>query len=404
MRPSLVDSYLVSEVLWRFGAAIATITCGLMLERMLRMVDLLVNRGIPLRPVASMLLYLLPYYFGQALPAAFLVAVLLAVARLRDEGAVDAMLSSGIGIHRLLRPLAALSVVLLIISLIVAGWLEPYGRYAYHRTIYDLTHQVWLANATPGEFVTGFDGKMITFQSADETDTALTGVFVREGNPPGATTDQESASVTTTAKTGKLISDEGDLVLRLYNGLQVRRHASSTPVSVVKFETLDMRLALAHDVAAFRLRGESESELTFGELGNRVSGAKGKRAAAAAAAELNARLARAAAFVFLPFLALALGSFWRRARGVHGGLVAGVVLYVAYDHMMNFIGAVVARTESVSGIVFWSVPAAFTLLSVWLFWLVAFRLAGNTLSATIGNIAGALRMRSETSSQQPSCS
>jgi lipopolysaccharide export system permease protein len=405
MCPSLIDRYLGSQVLWRLGAAIVIITCGLMLERMLQMVDLLVNQGMPLRPVASMLAYLLPYYFEQALPAAFLVAVLLAVARLREEGAVEAMLSSGIGIHCLLRPLAALSATLLIVSVIVAGWIEPNARYAYHRAIYDLTHQIWLANATPGEFFTGLDGKVIRFQSADETRTLLSGVFIHERNSPGTTTDQGNASVTTTAKTGKLIRDGGDPVLNLYDGLQVRRDASSaTPVYIVKFKTLEMRLAPTHDVEAFDLRGKSKSELTFDELWRRTSGTKDKQAAAEAAAELNARLARAAAFVFLPFLALALGGFWRRSRGVHGGLLAGLVLYIAYDHAMNFIDAVVARSESVPAIVFWLVPGLFTLLSVWLLWLVAFRLVGNPLSAPLESIAGALRMRSGTGSEQPSCS
>jgi lipopolysaccharide export LptBFGC system permease protein LptF len=246
---------------------------------------------------------------------------------------------------------------------------------------------------------------VIRFQSADETRTLLTGVFIHEGNSAGTTTDQGNVSVTTTAKTGKLIRDGGDPVLNLYDGLQVRRDASSaTPVSIVKFKTLDMRLAPTPDVETFDLRGKSKSELTFDELWRRTSSTKDKQAAAEAAAELNARLARAAAFVFLPFLALALRSFWRRSRGVHGGLLAGLVVYIAYDHAMNFIDAVVARSESVPAAIYWLVPGLFTLLSVWLIWLVAFRLVGNPRSATLESIAGAFRMRSETGSEQPSCS
>lgn len=394
MRPRLIDRYLVSEVLWRLGAALALIMGALMLERLLELIDLLVNRGIPLRPVASMLLYLVPYYFGQALPAAFLVAALLAVARLRDEGAVDAMLSSGIGIHRLLPPLAALSAVLLVIAVAVTGWIEPDGRYAYHRTIYDVTHQLWLANAAPGTFFTGLDGKTITFQSADETGTALTGVFVYEDDPPGTGSDQERVLVTTTAKSGRLVSD---LVLRLYDGLQTRRRASNPVVSHVNFETLD--IGLATDVAAFDLGGKSKSELTFGELWKRISGADGTQAAAEAAAAVNSRLARAAVFVFLPFLVLALGSFWRKAREVHGQLLAGVVLYIAYDHAMNFVDAVVAPNGNAPAIALWLVPAVFAVLSVCLFWPAAFRVAGNPLPATIENIVGALRLRSETNQQ-----
>jgi lipopolysaccharide export system permease protein len=396
IRPRLIDRYLVSEVLWRLGAAIALITGALMLERLLELIDLLVSQGIPIRPVASMLLYLLPYYFGQALPAAFLVAALLAVARLRAEGAVDAMQSSGIGIHRLLPPLGALSAVLLVIAVAVAGWIEPDGRYAYHRTIYDVTHQLWLANAVPGTFMTGLGGKTITFQSADETGTVLTGVFVYEENPPGTGSDQEKVFVTTTAKSGRLVSA---LVLRLYDVLQTRRRASNLSVSVANFETMDIRLGLAGEVAAFDLGGKSKSELTFGELWQRISGADGTQAAAEAVAAANSRLARAAVFVFLPFLVLALGSVWRRAREGHGQLLAGVVLYIAYDHAMNFVDAAVAPNGNAPAMALWLVPAVFALLSVWLFWAAAFRVAGSPLPPTIENIAGTLRLRSETNQQ-----
>jgi lipopolysaccharide export system permease protein len=391
MRPRLIDRYLASEVLWRLGAALALIMGALMLERLLALIDLLVNQGIPLRPVASMLLYLVPYYFGQALPAAFLVAALLAVARLRDEGAVDALLSSGIGIQRLLPPLAALSAMLLVIAVAVSGWIEPDGRYAYHRTVYNVTHQLWLANAAPGTFFTGLDGKTITFQSADDTGTELTGVFVYEDDPPSTGSDQGRESVTTTAKSGRLVSD---VVLRLYDGLQTRRRASDPHVSVVNFATLD--IGLTTDVAAFDLGGKSKSELTFGELWKRISGTGSTQAAAEAAAAVNSRLARAAVFVFLPFLVLALGSVWRRGRQVHGQLLAGVVLYIAYDHAMNFVDALVARNGNAPAMAVWLVPAAFAVLSVWLFWHAAFRVAGNPLPATIENIFGALRLRTET--------
>jgi lipopolysaccharide export LptBFGC system permease protein LptF len=195
-----------------------------------------------------------------------------------------------------------------------------------------------------------------------------------------------------------LVSDGGDLALRLHDALQMRRRASNPNVSLVNFETLDMRLGLAPDAAAFDLGGKSESELTFDDLWNRISGADGKQAAAKAAAEVNVRLARAAVFVFLPFLALTLGSFWRRAREVHGQLLAGVVLYIAYDHAMNFVDAVVASNGGAPAILLWLVPAVFALLSVWLFWLAAFHVAGNTLSATIENLARALRQRPETNS------
>jgi hypothetical protein len=74
-------------------------------------------------------------------------------------------------------------------------------------------------------------------------------------------------------------------------------------------------------------------------------------------------------------------------------------LYIAYDHAMNFVDAVVARNGNAPAMALWLVPAVFAVLSVWLFWPAAFRVAGNPLPATIENIAGALRLRSETNQQ-----
>lgn len=401
IRPGLLDRYLLSEVLWRLGAALAIITYGAMLERMLRMIELFVNQGIPLRSVGTMLLDLLPYYFGQSLPAAFLVAALLATARLRSEGALDAMLSSGIGIHRLLRPLAALSAVLTAIALVVAGWLQPYGRYAYSWALDRVTHQFWLADALPGEFLSGFGNKMITFRSADQSATVLSGVFVYESESEQTATGQQTTLVTTTSKTGKLLTVRGDLVLRLHDGFQVRRVVSSASVSVAKFETLDMRLALADDLEAFRPPDKAEGDLTFDDLRRRISGAEGAAAATKATAILNARLARAAVLIALPFLALGLGAFWQRAHALGGRLLAGVILYMGYDHMMNFIDEAIARRGSLPEVVIWSVPIAFALFSFWLFWAVAFRLAGDRLPATLGNLAGALHIGPQTRSRPP---
>src|SRR3546814_12919461 len=78
--------------------------CALLLERLLRLFNLLAETGSPFGVVLELAANLVPHYLGLALPAGFFIAVFVAVARLSEENELDAMLASGLSIYRLSRP------------------------------------------------------------------------------------------------------------------------------------------------------------------------------------------------------------------------------------------------------------------------------------------------------------
>ena len=107
----------------------------------------------PIGLILKLLLNLTPHYIGIALPAAFFLAVLVAVNRMSADSELDAAQSFGIGPQRMLAPLLGLGTLLLILMIIVTGFVQPYSRYAYRALIYAITHATLRYGLEEGVFI-----------------------------------------------------------------------------------------------------------------------------------------------------------------------------------------------------------------------------------------------------------
>ena len=100
-----IDYYILRKTIWPLSAAIGIVLVALLLERLVRLLDLVVNQGGPFFLLLKMLINLVPTYLGLALPAAFFVGVLMAAIRLSSDSELDAIQASGVGLFRLLIPI-----------------------------------------------------------------------------------------------------------------------------------------------------------------------------------------------------------------------------------------------------------------------------------------------------------
>ena len=129
LRPGLLDIYLIRGAAGPFLIVVLMVAAAMMLERALRLIHELAGKGADLSYFFPILGQLLPYYLDLAIPAAFMVALVLLVARLDTRLELEAMLASGLSLARIAAPLAALGLVIGAAGLVTGGWLEPLGRY-----------------------------------------------------------------------------------------------------------------------------------------------------------------------------------------------------------------------------------------------------------------------------------
>jgi lipopolysaccharide export system permease protein len=355
-----IDLYILKRVSLPLLAAVGVAMAALLLERLIRLLDLFANRGGPINIIFKMLANLVPHYLGIALPAALFVGVLFASMRLSQDSELDAMRASGISLRRLMVPIMSLTIILVLVSGYVIGFLQPHTRWAYRALVHLVVETAWDSAIERGAFFSGFGGKTILIGDISDGGKRLSHVFVKE-------VDDQGRDLVITAESGQLKRDGLGLVLTLQNGARLETTPGTDEAQAVAFEQLDLPMESAA-AEPFRSRGEKESELDFTELliayFNNTSGLHLEDTMA----EINSRLIRTLSMLFLPLLAMPIGISSRRtSKGVRIGV--GVLFLVAYFQLLQFGRDAVSSALAGPFLVLWVPFLIFAAATTWLFYL-----------------------------------
>jgi lipopolysaccharide export system permease protein len=357
----LIDVYILRRVVMPLLAAVGIAMAALLMQRLIHLLDLFANRGSPLSIILRMLGNLVPFYLGIALPAALFIGVLYAGSRLSSESELDAMRASGLSLLRLIAPVLALAVVLVMISSYLLGWLQPYTRFGYRALVHLVTDTQWDSAIERGAFFTGFGGKTILIGDISDGGRTLTKIFVKEK-------DDSGRSIILTAERGDLQKQSDfSLVLQLHNGIRSETTPNGDATRAMTFDQLDLPLeSIAPD--PFRPRGEKESELTFTELVGFYFNTPDYLDIEDITAELHERLVRTVSILFLPFLAFPVGISSRRtSKSLR--MIVGVLFLIFYYEVLQF-GEAMVRKQALGPIpALWVPCAIFAACSLWLFWV-----------------------------------
>ncbi len=136
--PTILDRYVVREVLPPTGLGLLLFTFILLLDQITNLMKVLVSRGADLATVVRAFAYLLPSIFSVTIPMAFLLGVLLAFGRLASDSEIVALRASGVSPARLLRPVLGLSLAASLLTFYVFAVLGPASNQAYREILFSL--------------------------------------------------------------------------------------------------------------------------------------------------------------------------------------------------------------------------------------------------------------------------
>src|ERR671921_2190733 len=127
----LIDRYLARQIAVPLIGTLILAAMLLVLDKMLRLFQYVVDAGGPVSVVWRMLANLLPEYLALGIPIGLMLGILLAFRKLALSSELDALRGIGIGYGRLLRVPYAFAIVLAVINLGIVGYLQPYSEYRY---------------------------------------------------------------------------------------------------------------------------------------------------------------------------------------------------------------------------------------------------------------------------------
>lgn len=324
-----LDRYLIHSFLGMFAGLTVLAMALLLLERLIRITELVSGSGSALLSASLLVANLIPHYLNLALPGAFLIAMILTIDRLSRSGEIAALMAAGVSLYRIVLPFLQMSLLLAAVSLLISGFLQPLSRYSYREIVHNLQHQSVLSVFQEQKFVQ-YDNRIIWTDSVQPTGRRLGQTFIMETEPDGTRT-------LLTGTTGVLREiGSGEWEITLLGGAGASFRATDPPEVYDRIEYGELSWPVIPDGGQYRARGGDERELFLPELlGRSGTEMMDDIPPDVAAAAFHDRTSRAALFLVMPFIAVILGlNLGRIARST--GVVFGILFLLGVQKVLEF--------------------------------------------------------------------
>ncbi len=267
MPPLILHRYVAREMAVPFGLGLVVFTFILFMQQVLKLVEMILNKGVPVGTVAQLVAYVLPSFLGLTVPMATLLAILVAFGRLSGDSEITAMKGCGISLYQVYPPVMVLALLAYAASTWLSLYAVPWGKQGFRRIVFEIANSRAEAGIKERVFNTDFDGLTLYVDRADVSGGRLQGIFIadRREVTDGRLDDTPAIIV---AAEGRIVSDPVAKVvtLHLVNGTIHRPGKSPETYHLATFRTYDLRLDVGGALASFQRSALKFSDLTLEEM------------------------------------------------------------------------------------------------------------------------------------------
>ena len=297
-----LDRYIFREVLAPFGLGVAVFTFILLIARILKLVELVINRGVPALETLKLFSCILPFFLEVTVPTAMLLAVLIALGRFSADSEIVALRASGVSLIQIARPIAVFVGLTWLATSLLSLYVRPWAHAAMNRTLYEIAKTRAAAGLTPQQFNDDFAKLVIYVDQIDPATDTLLRVMIADARNPAERS-------TMFAREGRLVPNEEDhmLVLRLQGGSIHTFSRTDSTYHKTDFAEYDVRLDLAALSTAPK-RDKSARELPLAELRQTITSKRANgESTAAEEVELHRKFSIPFACVVFGLVGIPLG-------------------------------------------------------------------------------------------------
>lgn len=335
-----IQRYIFSECTRVFGGLLLLVVSILLLERLLRIADLVSRSPGNFGEAIYMLGNLVPHYAGIGIPAAFFLAVLITVSRISRSGELVAVWGIGKSLFMISKPFMIMAVLLASALLITSGVLQPLSRYEYRSLVNSIAESSIETVFIEGKFVEAEDWTVWT-ESVDLSTGDLTSSFILERLPDGSQRLISAAS-------GALVRNGGTISeIQLESGMGADLRGDQSLASRLDFDSLNWRPP--DGLTQFRARGKDVRELTLWELWGPANAAALSTDTQIdpleAQVSIHDQLARFVLILILPLIAVPFGLSYGR-NPPSNAILIGLITLIAIQQLLEL-----AKSLALDGVV-----------------------------------------------------
>lgn len=206
--PRTISIYIMKQLVGPFVFGMFVIVFILLMEQMIKFIDLFLGKGIAFSVVLEVFILSLGWMMALVVPMAVLVAVLMTFGRLAADNEITAMKASGISTFQILAGPVFLSLLLAFLLVQFNNRVLPDSNHRLAGLLGDI-HRKRPALAIKAGAFTDIQGYTIRVESLNETTSELQSVTIQKK-------ERNEESETIVAKRGRLAFTDNGNVLNLY--------------------------------------------------------------------------------------------------------------------------------------------------------------------------------------------
>ncbi len=320
-----IYKYLLNEIWPTFLTSLFVTVFIVVATKMLSITDLIVSKGVPVTQVFRLVSYMLPDIITFALPAATLIAVVLAFLRLSVDSEIIALKSCGIGLYHMMPPVALFSGICMLLAFTVSLIGVPWGNSSLKEMIYHLAESKANLGIKERVFCEPFDNVVFYVNRYSEQENEMENVFV---------VDRREKNITNTiiAEKGKIFihSKEKIITLRFNDGTIFIVETDLESGRTIKFKTYDLNVSIKDVMTHFESRRKKPKEMSAGELLKQLDSVpKGEEKYNVMMIELLEKCAIPLAVFFMGLIGMPLGA-QLKGRGRSAGIGLSLAVFLIY--------------------------------------------------------------------------
>ena len=263
---TILDRYVAREVVAPFALGVVLLTFALVTGRLLRLTEMVVNHGVSIGDVASLIGFIMPAFLELTFPMAVLLGVLMGFGRMSGDRELIAARACGISLYRLAVPVMLVAFAVYAVSSWFAFAVRPWANAHLREQLFELTQTRSTAGLKEKVFNRNFPGLVVYVDHVSAADDTLHGVMISDGRRQG----QQNTIV---ANNGIIVPDRSHkaITLRLFDGSIFGVEESSNSSHVTSFRIYDLNVRPDEDLGMGDLDPE---EMSLPELRSTIARAR----------------------------------------------------------------------------------------------------------------------------------
>jgi len=352
---TLLDRYIFAELLSPFGLSLGALCFVMLTRELLRLVELLVSKGVGLWSVLKVIAMLLPSGLVLTLPIAGLIASITAFGRLSFDKELVAMRAAGLSLTRLSQPVLLFAIGVFTLTLVLSQWGQPWSSLNLKRVALNLLKDQLVLALERGTFNEPIP-RMMIYVPENTNDRSMTGIFVSDER-----TDDEPRVIVAQDYQVLMDAAHDQVALRLVNGVIHSRPDQPDQYRQISFTNYDIKLNLNQSSYA-----ATEERPTYEQLMEQLARNRTDAGALRRLMEYYKDLAFPTASLVFCLLGVPVGIVSKRSGRV-GGFAVGVVMIVAF-YLVNVACDFLVTTMAIGPFAgAWLPDGVFVLITVLMF-------------------------------------